>query len=187
VTTTDRFTTADLERLELPEGWRAEIIDGELYVSKAPSWDHQAVVVNLVRLLSDWADPREGRVNMGLGVIYADDDNVIPDVVWVSQERLERGFDAAGHMVAVGPDLVVEVASPGAENLRRDRELKLALFSRRDAREYWVVDPLQHKVHIYTRPPASSSLRLHAVLGDSEWLTSSLLEGFAARVQQLWC
>ncbi|MBV9895371.1 MAG: Uma2 family endonuclease, partial [Chloroflexi bacterium] len=36
MTTIDRFTTADLDRLELPEGWRAEIIDGALYVSKAP-------------------------------------------------------------------------------------------------------------------------------------------------------
>jgi hypothetical protein len=40
MTTTDRFTTADLDRLDLPEGWRAEIIDGALYMSKAPGWDH---------------------------------------------------------------------------------------------------------------------------------------------------
>jgi hypothetical protein len=50
--TTDRFTTADLERLDLPEGWRAEIIDGVLYTSKAPGWDHQDVVRRVATLLA---------------------------------------------------------------------------------------------------------------------------------------
>jgi Uma2 family endonuclease len=140
-TTTDRFTTADLDRLDLPEGWRAEIIDGALYVSKAPGWDHQAVVANVFVALRAWAAEHAGRVNWGIGVLYADDDNVTPDVVWISAECLAHGLDAAGHLAQVGPELVVEVVSPGSENARRDREAKLALYSRRDALEYWIVDP----------------------------------------------
>jgi len=189
MTTTERFTTADLERLELPEGWRAEVIDGELLVSKAPSWQHQAVVVALVRLLADWADPREGAVNTGIGVIYADDDNVIPDVVWVSRERLERGFDAAGHMVAVGPDLAVEVVSPGQPNAERDYDKKLALYSRRDAREYWIVDPQTGTVRVHTRPGGELSRRLELqaeLRGPDAWLQSELLEGFAVRLRDLF-
>ena len=129
-TTTDRFTTTDLDRLDLPEGWRAEIIDGALYVSKAPGWDHQGVIVRLLRVLGAWADERGGAGNAGIGVLYADDDNVIPDVVWISAERLAKGLDAAGHLTQVGPELVIEVVSPGSENARRDREAKLALYSR---------------------------------------------------------
>ena len=127
MTTIDRFTTADLDRLELPEGWRAEIIDGVLYVSKASGWDHQGAIVRLLRLLGDWAEAHGGAINAGIGVIYADDDNVIPDLVWISAERLAQGLDAAGHLHEPGPELVVEVVSPGAENARRDRESKLAL------------------------------------------------------------
>ena len=41
---------------------------------------------------------------------------------------------------SVAPDLVVEIFSPGAVNERRDRELKLNLYSRQGGREYWIAD-----------------------------------------------
>jgi len=187
-TTTDRFTTADLDRLELPESWRAEIIDGALYVSKAPGWDHQAVVANVYVALRAWVAEHAGRVNWGIGVIYADDDNVIPDVVWISAERLAQALDAAGHLNELGPELVVEVVSPGAENARRDRDAKLALYSRRDALEYWIVDPRMRAVQVYTRPQGDRSepLEHRAELHDDDVLTSDLLAGFAVRVSTFW-
>ena len=189
MTTIDRFTTADLDRLELPEGWRAEIIDGVLYVSKAPGWEHQDVVLNLASALKAWADPSQGRVNWGIGVIYADDDNVIPDVVWISAERLAQGLDTAGHLHELGPELVVEVVSPGSENARRDRETKLALYSRRDALEYWIVDPVARTVHQYARAQGGGPqepLQLRGSVGYDDWLRSHLLEGFAVRTSDLW-
>jgi hypothetical protein len=51
----------------------------------------------LVKLLA-WAEQHGGHANFGIGVIYADDDNVIPDVVWISSDRLARGLDAQGHL-----------------------------------------------------------------------------------------
>jgi Uma2 family endonuclease len=187
-TTTDRFTTADLDRLDLPEGWRAEIIDGVLYVSKAPGWDHQDVVRRLVLQLSAWVETHTGRVNWGIGIIYADDDNVIPDVVWISAERLAKGLDAAGHLNELGPELVVEVVSPGAENARRDRDTKLALYSRRDALEYWIVDPQARTVQVYMRPQGDLAcpLERRAEFHDEDVLTSDLLAGFAVRVGAFW-
>jgi Uma2 family endonuclease len=185
---TDRFTTADLERLDLPEGWRAEIIDGVLYVSKAPGWDHQAVIAEILIALKAWAETHTGRANWGIGVIYADDDTVIPDVVWVSSERLERGLDSAGHLSGVGPDLVVEVVSPGASNAERDYDKKLALYSRRDAREYWIVDPQARAVRVYARPGGDlgQPLERRAEFRDDDRLTSELLDGFAVRLIELW-
>jgi Uma2 family endonuclease len=187
-TTTDRFTTADLDRLDLPEGWRAEIIDGALYVSKAPGWDHQDVVRRLMLKLSAWAETHTGRVNWGIGVIYADDDNVIPDLVWISAERLAQGLDAAGHLNELGPELVVEVVSPGSENARRDREAKLALYSRRDALEYWIIDPQARTVQVYARPHGDPArpLERRAEFHDEDALTSDLLAGFTVRVGTLW-
>jgi len=184
--TSDRFTTDDLYRLNLPEGWRAEIIDGQLFVSKAPGWAHQEVAGNILMALRHWADQHQGRVNWGIGVIYADDDNVIPDVVWISAERLERGLDDAGHLRDVGPELVVEILSPGTENARRDRESKLALYSRRDAVEYWIVDPVARTLDQYARTPPDGSLALRATLQGDDWLTSPLLEGFAGRLNQFF-
>jgi len=61
-------------------------------------------------------------VNLQSPGIVFQSDNVIPDVVWASNERLERLLDEAGHLTAA-PELVVEVLSPGKKNERRDREL----------------------------------------------------------------
>jgi Uma2 family endonuclease len=46
------------------------------------------------------------------GVIFADDDDVAPDVVWISRERLASTVDQTGHL-HTAPELVVEVLSPG--------------------------------------------------------------------------
>jgi Uma2 family endonuclease len=187
-TTTDRFTSADLECLKLPAGWRAEVIDGELFVSKAPSWDHEDVVYNVLYQLHRWASAHGGRANGGVGVIYADDDDVIPDVVWVSEERFKRALDGAGHLRNVGPDLAVEVVSPGPSNATRDYKTKLALYSRRDAREYWVVDPQRRAVQVFTRPGGdlSRGLELWAEFPDGALLTSPLLTDLALPVSALW-
>jgi Uma2 family endonuclease len=85
----------------------------------------------------------------------------------------------------LGPELVVEVVSPGSENARRDREAKLALYSRRDAIEYWIVDPIARTVYQYHRPQGGP-LQLRGVLGSDDWLTSDLLEGFAVGMSELW-
>src|SRR5207253_6724285 len=86
--TVPRFTSADLEALP-DDGKRYEIIDGELYVSKAPSWKHQVVCMGIGAPLDQWdRSTGLGVVVGGPGIIFADDDDVIPDLVWISHERL---------------------------------------------------------------------------------------------------
>lgn len=60
-------------------------------------------------------------------IIFSDADNVIPDVVWASHERLKYLLDEAGHLTGA-PELVVEVLSPGEKNEKRDKETKLKLY-----------------------------------------------------------
>ncbi|HBY76579.1 MAG TPA: hypothetical protein DEG47_06160, partial [Cyanobacteria bacterium UBA11148] len=48
-------------------------------------------------------------------------------------------LDEAGHLTAA-PELIVEVLSPGVENVRRDQEVKLKLYSSRGVQEYWIVN-----------------------------------------------
>ena len=74
--------------------------------------------------------------------------------------------------------------SPGSANERRDRETKLALYTRRGVDEYWIVDWRQHQVQVYKREGAN--LKLAATLGDEDELTSPLLPGFSVRVVSLW-
>ena len=120
------------------------------------------------------------------GLIFADDDNAAPDVVWLTKQRLRAVLQDDGKLHGP-PELVVEVLSPGAENERRDRDAKLRLYSRRGVNEYWIVDGQQQCMEVYRRLPADPSvLRLAAVLGAEDTIASPLLPGFGMRVGELF-
>jgi Uma2 family endonuclease len=185
MSTTLRFTTADLERLpDRLDDTRYEIIDGELYVAKQPSWHHQQTCGRVFSRLDAWsAQSGAGETSLAPGVLFAEDDNVAPDVAWVGKDRLPALIDAAGHLRGA-PDLVVEVLSPGPANEERDREAKLKLYSRRGVLEYWIVDWQLRQVEIYRREDAA--LRLVTTLRDADTLRSPLLAGFSCPVGQLF-
>ena len=122
------WTSADLELLP-DNGNRYEIINGELYVTRAPHWKHQKTCGRLFTALDIWPIATKlGETAMGAGVIFGDKDDVIPDVVWVSKEKYEALIDESGHLLGA-PDLAIEILSSGKENERRDREVKLKLYS----------------------------------------------------------
>jgi Uma2 family endonuclease len=179
-----RYTSSDLELLPDIEGVRYEIIDGELFVSKAPHWGHQDACSAVVETLRVWDRAASlGRTVVAPGLIFAADQDVIPDVVWIRRDRLETALDESGHL-RMAPDLVVEVLSPGSVNERRDRELKLNLYSHHGVHEYWIVDWQLHTVQVYRRSEAQ--LRLVATLEDEDTLTSPYLPGFSCRVGDFW-
>ena len=178
------WTSKDLETLPQLEGVRYEIIDGELYVSTAPSWHHQYAASRLIALLDAWSlSTGLGEVVGAPGLIFAPDEDVIPDVVWVSHGRLRGALDQAGHLTRA-PELVVEVPSPGSTNSRRDREEKLALYSRQAVEEYWIVDPLAQTIDVYQQ--VEGRLAHAGWLTATDTLTSPLLPGFSCPVQTLF-
>jgi Uma2 family endonuclease len=178
-----RWTSADLEGFP-DDGKRYEIIDGELHVSKQPNWFHQRAATRLGRLLDVWSEETGlGLANSAPGLIFADDDDVAPDVVWISNERLATALEADGKLHAA-PELVVEVLSPGATNERRDREAKLDLYSRRRVHEYWIVDWRLRQVEVYRRE--QSALRLAQTLFAADTLSSPLLPGFTCAVERIF-
>ena len=179
-----RYTSADLEHLPHVEGTRYEIIDGELHVSKQPSWHHQRAGSRVCTALTNWNDETGlGEANEAPGLIFSPDNDVAPDIVWISKARLAGGLDRAGHL-RVAPELVVEVLSPGSRNERRDRDLKLALYSRQGVQEYWIVDWRSRSVQVFRQE--GLGLRLVATLMDDDALTSPLLPGFSCPLRRLW-
>ncbi len=85
MTTAFRFTSADLEQLPDIEGVRYEIIDGDLYVSRAPGEPHQYSCLSLGSALHVWsAQTGLGLTLVAPGLVFAEDDDVIPDLVWIS-------------------------------------------------------------------------------------------------------
>ena len=184
MTTELRFTSRDLECMPDLPGVRYEIIDGELYVSRAPTVPHQHACFQVSHALGTWDDETQaGFVFGGPGLVFAPDNDVIPDLVWVSRGRLAQALDEKGHF-RVAPELVVEVLSPGPVNELRDRQLKLDLYSRQGVQEYWIVDWQQHSMQVYRR--VGSGLNLAATLADGDVLSTPLLPGFSLAVSKLW-
>ncbi len=179
-----RLTNADLEAMP-DDGNRYEVIDGELYVSSAPSFFHQIVLVNIVVAFSDYLREHPvGRVAPGVGVIFDDYNGVIPDLVFAGNERMSKAL-AAGRFHAA-PEIVIEILSPGASNVRRDRHVKLSLYAARGVDEYWIVDPENRSVELYRRDAATAGLVLERNLRQGDELTCAILPGFRISVDALF-
>lgn len=178
-----RWTSADLEVMP-DDGKRYEVIDGELYVSKQPNYHHQYTCTEISTLLSNWSKQAgNGRVVQAPGLIFAEDDDVAPDVIWISNERLPIALREDGKFHNA-PELIVEVLSPGFANEKRDRDAKLKLYSRRGVDEYWIVDWLMRTVEVHRRQNAALHL-MDTLRGTDAWRTP-LLPGFSCVVETLF-
>ncbi|MEL7242822.1 MAG: Uma2 family endonuclease, partial [Cyanobacteria bacterium J06573_2] len=117
------------------------------------------------------------------GIIFSDADNVIPDVVWISNKRLSQLVDDDGHLTGA-PELVIEVLSAGNTNERRDKEAKLKLYSIKGVKEYWIVDWRLKQIEIYRRENAQ--LTLIATLMEDDEITSPILPRFNCNIQKFF-
>jgi Uma2 family endonuclease len=172
------LTVADLDATP-DDGNRYELVEGELLVSRAPGLKHQTVVMNLSRELGNYlASNTLGMVFPGPGVVFSQYSAVIPDLVYVSRERLASVV--SGERFAGAPDLIVEVVSPGRDNEDRDRAVKRQLYGKHGVAEYWIADPERASVEVYRL--GETGLDAVAALGTADTLTTPLLPGFSVPV-----
>ena len=178
-----RLTNADLEAMP-EDGNRYEVIDGELYVSSAPGYIHQSILVNIVAAFLDYLRLHPiGRILPGVGVIFDDYNGVIPDLVFLTNDRLRKTL--GGGRFHAAPEIVIEILSSGKSNERRDRHVKRNLYATGGVTEYWLVDPENHALELHRRNQAGELMFEKSVLSDDE-LTSSLLPGFSIRIDTLF-
>jgi Uma2 family endonuclease len=178
------WTIHDLANLPQNESVNYEIIDGELFVTRSPHHLHQKVCVKLAHYLDAWCENSGlGETIFAPGIILSDLDSVIPDLVWISQERLANIEDEAGHLLGA-PELVIEVLSPGKNNESRDKETKLKLYSIYGIAEYWICDRFTKQIAVYRRENAR--LVLVATLLENDTLTSPLLADFSCLVSKIF-
>lgn len=177
------LTIADLDAMPYREGYRYEIIEGELFVSCSPGLTHQRVFANLITLFVIFG--RENPIAEWVptpGLVFSEYSGVIPDLVVF----LDQKNDAivTGERLTGPPDLVIEILSPGAANSRRDRIVKLQLYSKHGVPEYWIVDPGNLAVEQYVSQ--DSSLRLRQSLQREDVLSSSAIPGFSCLVSEIF-
>lgn len=179
-----RWTVHDLELLPENEGTRYEIIDGELFVTRAPHWKHQKTCGQIFQQLNIWSEESGlGEASPGPGILFSESDNVIPDVAWITHENLAEKLDEAGHLIGA-PELAVEVLSASKKDHQRDREAKLKLYSSRGVLEYWLADWRLRKLEVYRRE--EGQLKLVATLFSQDTITSPLLPGFSCTVDKFF-
>ena len=180
-----RWTTRDLDAMPDDGGWkRYEIVDGDLFVTRAPHIRHQRTAGKLHVRLENWSEQTGlGTAIETPGVVLTPTDAVIPDVIWISQARLANGIDEAGHLI-VAPELVVEILSPGERNEQRDKEVKLKLYSLHGVQEYWIANWQLKTVEVYRRSSAQLQRVSTLLVGDR--LTSPLLPGFSVAVAEIF-
>ena len=168
------IAVADLEAMP-EDGNRYEVIEGELFVSCAPGLTHQQVSMNIAFFIRRYLESHPiGLVFATPGLIFTDLSGVIPDIVFFRHERSEA--IVSGERLTSAPDLVVEILSPGPENIRRDRIAKRQLYARHGVAEYWMVDPSTQTLEVYRLQ--SGSLELVATLKDKDELASPFFPGF---------
>ncbi len=139
------YTTDYIE--SLPEGQRAELIDGFVYDMASPTFTHQRVLGALYRKIADYISSNNGKCNVILApfAVYLNDDEytyVEPDisVVCDSKKLSDKGFHGA-------PDWIIEIASPSS--IRMDYMIKLFKYESAGVREYWIVNPDKNTVTVY--------------------------------------
>jgi Uma2 family endonuclease len=178
-----RLTNVDLESMP-DDGNRYELVDGELYVSSAPGFIHQTILLNIAAAFLDYLREHPiGRVAPGVGVIFDDYNGVIPDLVFATHERMRKAL--VGGRFRAAPEIVIEILSPGVSNERRDRHVKRNLYAARGASEYWIVDPENRGIEVHRRNEAGE-LVFATTLLQSDDLTSGVLPGFSVRVDALF-
>lgn len=176
------LTIADLDAIPYREGYRYEIIEGELFVSRAPGLTHQVVLSNLIVKVGVFLNDNPlGTFVPGPGVILSNYTGVIPDLVFFTRD--ERDTLVADERLHGPPSLVVEILSPGSSNIRRDRVSKLQVYGKHGVPEYWIIDLKNRAIERYVNQ--SSSLILQETLGEEETLTTPALPGFSCRVSEV--
>ena len=139
------YTTEDI--YSLPDGQRAELIDGRMYMMAPPTRIHQKLVSQLTKIIGSYIDARHGSCEVypaPFGVFLNEDDRnyVEPDisVICDTDKLTEKGCNGA-------PDWVIEITSPS--NPQMDYGMKLFKYRTAGVREYWIMNPQKKTVMVF--------------------------------------
>ena len=139
------YTIEDI--YSLPEGTRAELIDGRIYYMAPPNRRHQDLVGTLYRKIADYIDTKGGSCKAYIApfavFLNENDKNYVePDISVICDQNKLNDRGCAG-----APDWIIEIVSPGS--WRMDYFIKLFKYRTAGVREYWIVDPDKNRITVY--------------------------------------
>lgn len=171
--------------VELPENVVGEIVAGELWATPRPRVRHAAAQIQIAEQLNRrfrrgedgpggwWLLP-EPELRLGSSVL-------VPDLAGWRTERLSLP-DPDAAFVALAPDWVCEIVSPGTAHL--DRTIKLPEYAQHDVAHAWVVDPAAHTLEVLIR--RGGTWHLAAQHGGSELVRAEPFATCALALGQWW-
>lgn len=143
------YTTDDI--MALPDGVRAELIDGEIFYMASPTYSHQALLRELSFAFISYQKQKNGKCK----TIFA------PYAVFISRDKYNylepdllvicpRDENDDRHQMDGchgAPDFVLEIVSPSSTKM--DYVKKFNKYADTGVREYWIVDPLKERVIVH--------------------------------------
>jgi Uma2 family endonuclease len=173
-------TVEDVDRLNNHEDRLYELVDGIL-VEKTVGLEESIVAINIATRLNIFVVP------LGLGVVAGEADTIqldinlvrIPDVMFISMDRLPGGEIPDEPIPLVVPDLAVEVIS--RNNTRKEMEDKLREYFEKGVRLVWDVRPRTRVVDVYRAPDRFTRLTASMRLDGGD-----VLPGFAVLVGDIF-
>lgn len=141
----EMYTIEDI--YALPDGERAELIDGKMYAMAPPNRRHQDIIFSLSRKIADYIESKNGdcKVYLAPFAVFLNEDDrnyVEPDISIICDLNKLNDKGCTG-----APDWIVEIVSPGSRKM--DYYKKLFKYRTAGVREYWVVDPDRRIVTVY--------------------------------------
>lgn len=173
-------TAADVERIDAHEDRICELVDGVL-LEKPMGWIESMVALRLASFLLRYLDEHPLGIVLGEGgfVEFAERLIRIPDVCFISHEKLAGRDFSDRFAIPVAPDLAVEVVSP--TNTQKEMDEKLKLYFEHGAALVWYIDPPTKSVRVHTAVDAMTTL------GEADTLDGGeVLPGFSLEVAELF-
>lgn len=142
------YTIDDIYKL--PEGKRAELIDGQIYYMAPPSRIHQKLSMEFSSIINNYIKNKGGKCEVYAApfAVFLDKDDknyVEPDIsVICDKNKLDdKGCNGS-------PNWIIEIVSPSS--IRIDYMIKLFKYRTAGVEEYWIVDPLKERIMVYYFP-----------------------------------
>ena len=154
----DNKTYTYTDYLKFTDDEPVEIIGGRISaMSPAPSRIHQEIITEILAELRNYIKSNNGPCKVYPApfdvILKKDNEDVLysqnivqPDISVICDKTKLTDKGCSG-----SPDMIVEVVSPF--NPRNDYIKKLSLYEEFKVREYWIVNPMEKNILVYTLTP----------------------------------
>ena len=177
-----RMSVDEFQKLSDTSENRYELIDGEVYQLASPSYEHQRIIVEILHWIHQWSRGKKCKpvtAPFDVTLLKEDNKNVVqPDIVVVCDPEK---IDTQGRYNGI-PSLVVEVLSEATRN--KDMLKKLNLYMACGIGEYWIANPWNREVYIYSF--VSGEIGNYRVFKGAERACSEILENLSIPLDQVF-